>query len=217
MDWLPTKTNSLSPVICLDARRMCSRSALFNGFVAAEYLGAFVLWHQNGEGTILPKPVAFLGAIAKHLEDRIDSPQGDAPPFAQAVLQRLAVVRIGEAALHLLHDEGEFRRIFPQDAGDHAIHFETALVDEPVRVHAAAKISPFRHRFIQIQDGSGDHGPSGEVGGGAGFGGDLGGIELGGGEAPALAVKIRDEVGDFAGFRLADEEAAEEGGGDGFR
>src|SRR5574341_1124955 len=93
MDWLPRTMNSVSPVMPLDARRMCSRSTRF---MAAEDLHALVLGHQQCKRACMAHASGILAAVLQDGEDGFH-PAGldQAAPLCQRLLGMDGVLGVG--------------------------------------------------------------------------------------------------------------------------
>ncbi len=152
-DWLPMTMKCSSPVVPLDARRMCSRSARFISF---ENLPPLLLRHQQRKGAALAHPGRVFAAILQHPQHTGHAfPANHVHPFLQRILAVHGEVGIAHAVLDPGTHEPEFLRGLPQDIRDHLIHLVAALIHDLMPVHGASLSQPAEsgncsHRF-QIQ------------------------------------------------------------------
>src|SRR6266581_3998954 len=82
--WLPMTINSVSPVMPLDARRMCSRS---ERFIATQDAHPLLLRHNDCKWAAVPHAKGVLAAVGQLIQDASQAARANqVQPFLQAVL-----------------------------------------------------------------------------------------------------------------------------------
>ncbi len=125
--------NSFSPVMPLDARRMCSRS---ERFILAQNSHPRVLRHNDRERATVPHAESLISAIRKFVQDARHTTRAyQIEPLLQSILGMDGIIGIGQTFFNPVHNEIKLRRVTSQHVGNHLVHFVAALFDELVPVH----------------------------------------------------------------------------------
>src|SRR6185369_10352778 len=101
--------NSFSPVIPLEARRRCSRSARF---MAAKDLQTLILRHQGGKWARMAQARAVLTSVPEDGEDSVHPARpDDVAPFRERVLGMNGILRVRKQLLDPRESDGQPGRV----------------------------------------------------------------------------------------------------------